>query len=167
MKLLTVLIFVSLFLGVIGTGCTTTPSLPPGTPVPTAPASSQVTPVPTPLTDPLLLGTWTLKAMNIQGGTALTFPAGAQIFITFDSGTLNGYSGCNNYYAPYTLTGQVLPAGSGIAIGTMVSSNKYCESIAGTETTYLQILQRATSYTVNGNTLTITDNLHNQLSFGR
>jgi heat shock protein HslJ len=167
MKLLTVLVFASLFLGVIGAGCTSTPSFLPGTAGPTAAATSAVTPVPTPVSDPLLLGTWTLKAMNIQGGTALTFPTGAQIFVTFDTGTLNGYSGCNNYNAPYSLTGQVLPAGQGIAIGDLVSSNKYCASIAGTETTYLQILAKARSYTVNGNTLTITDNLQNQLSFSR
>ena len=167
MKLLTVLVIVSLFLVVLGAGCTGSPSIFPGTPVPTATVTPQATPAPTPVTDPLLLGTWTLKAMNIRGGTALTFPTGIQIFITFNQGTLNGYSGCNNYNAPYTLTGQVLPSGQGIAIGTMVSTNNYCEPVASTETTYLQILQKAVSYTVNGNSLTITDNLQNQLSFSR
>ena len=167
MKLLTVLILVCLILGVLGAGCTGTPSFLPGTAGPTAAVTSPVTPVPTPVSDPLLLETWTLKAMNIQGGTALIFPTGAQIFITFDTGTLNGYSGCNNYNAPYTLSGKVLPSGQGISIGNMVSSNKYCASVAGTETTYLQILAKATSYTVNGNTLTMTDNLQNQLSFSK
>jgi len=167
MKLLTVLVLISLVLLVLGAGCTGTQSFMPGTPVTTPATPSQVTPAPTPVSDPLLLGTWTLKAMNIQGGTALTFPTGQQIFITFDNGTLNGYSGCNNYQAPYTLTGKVLPSGQGIMVGNMVVSNKVCESIARTETTYLQILGKATSYTVNGDTLTITDNLQNQLSFSR
>ena len=72
--------------------------------------------------------------MNIRGGTALTFPTGVQIFITFNEGTLNGYSGCNNYNAPYTLTGKVVvSSGQGIAIGKMVSSNKYCETVARTQ----------------------------------
>jgi heat shock protein HslJ len=167
MKLLTVFVLISLVLLVLGAGCTGTPSFIPGTPAPTPVVSSQVTPAPTPVSDPLLLGTWNLKAMNIQGGTALTFPTGQQIFITFDTGNLNGYSGCNNYNAPYTLTGKVLSSGQGIAVGNMVVSNKVCESVARTETTYLQILGKATSYTVNGNTLTITDNLQNQLSFSR
>ena len=132
MKLLTILVIVCLFLVVFGAGCTGPSSMFPGTTVPTTAITSQVTPAPTPITDPLLLGTWTLNAMNIRGGTALTFPTGVQIFITFNEGTLNGYSGCNNYNAPYTLTGKVLSSGQGIAIGNMVSSNKYCETVAST-----------------------------------
>jgi heat shock protein HslJ len=166
MKFLTSLAFIGVVVMVLIAGCTTpVPVMAPATPVATV--TPQVTPVPTPLTDSLLLGTWNLKAMNIRSGTALTVP-NSQISINFyDQSTLSGFSGCNNYNAPYSLPGTVLYSGQGITIGTIISTQKYCAGSSDTESTYLSILQKATSYVVNGDTLTITDNLANQLVYKR
>jgi heat shock protein HslJ len=165
MKLLTVLVVILAMSAVLIAGCTSPIPFTPA--VTTVPATPQVTPVPTPLTDPLLLGTWNLKAMNVRGGTALTFPS-TQVTITFyDQGSLSGYGGCNNYNAGYTFTGQVLYSGKGIVINPIISTQKYCADSSDTEATYLQILQKTNSYVVNGDTLTITDSLASQLIFKR
>jgi heat shock protein HslJ len=167
MKVITACSVVCLFLVVMLAGCTSTTSVQPLTPAPTASVIVS-TPVPTsaPVTDPTLLGTWNLKSMVLQGGTAFTFPTGVQITATFDNqGNIMGFAGCNNYNAQYTLSGQQLYTGMGITIGPIVSTKKYCAETSDTETTYLQILQKAKTYTVNGNGLTITDNLNNMLVY--
>ena len=60
----------------------------------------------TPLTDPALTGSWTLKGIMVGAGTSSTIPS-TQITLTFkNDGTLNGFGGCNNYNANYVLTGR-------------------------------------------------------------
>jgi heat shock protein HslJ len=167
MKVITACSIACLFLVVMLAGCTSTTSVQPLTPAPTVSVIVS-TPAPTsaPVTDPTLLGTWNLKSMVLQGGTAFTFPTGIQITATFDNqGNVVGFTGCNNYNALYTLSGQQLYTGMGITIGPIVSTKKYCADTSDTETTYLQILQKAKTYTVNGNGLTITDNLNNMLVY--
>jgi heat shock protein HslJ len=167
MKVITACSIACLVLVVIIAGCTSIPSVQPATPAPT---SSVVvsTPSPTPVSDPTLLGTWNLKSMVLQGGSAFTFPTNAKITATFDSsGNVVGFSGCNNYNAMYTLSGQQLYTGMGITIGPITSTKMYCADMSDTETTYLQILQSAKTYTVNGDGLTITNNLNSMLVYQR
>jgi heat shock protein HslJ len=170
MKLLTACMVTSTFLVILMAGCTSLPTQGPGTPVTTvAPATITPTPTPAPLIDPSLTGTWYLKMMAEQGGTALVDTMSPQITAVFtDQSNILGFSGCNNYNARYTLTGQVLPNGKGITIGPLSSSTMYCATMTGTETTYLQILQAATTYTVNVNQeLTIMDKSGNSLVYQR
>ena len=148
-------------------GCTSIPQVQPATPAPTSSVIVS-TPLPTPVSDPTLLGTWNLKSMVLQGGSAFTFPTNLQITATFDkNGNVAGFAGCNNYNAPYTLSGQQLYTGMGMSIGPITSTQKFCEGASDTETTYLQILQNARTYTVNGNGLTITNNLNSMLVYQR
>ena len=60
-----------------------------------------------------------------------------------------------------------LYTGMGMSIGPITSTKKFCEGASDTETTYLQILQNARTYTVNGNGLTITNNLNSMLVYQR
>jgi heat shock protein HslJ len=170
MKLLTTCMVTSTFLLVLMAGCTSFPPPGPGTPVTTtAPATITPIPTPAPLIDPSLAGTWYLKMMAEQGGTALVDTMSPQITAVFtNQSNILGFSGCNNYNGQYTLTGQVLPDGKGISIGPIASSTMYCPTMAGTETTYLQILQAAKTYTVNVNQeLTIMDKSGNTLVYQR
>jgi len=167
MKFWTACTIIGIAITVFVAGCSSPiPVSTPLTPVPT------VTPIPTPVpqqavNDPLLLGTWNLKVMSIQAGTVPTIP-GSQITIAFyDQGTLSGFAGCNNYNGPYMLTGSILPSGKSISIGPIISTQNFCAGSSDTEATYTSILQKATSYTVNGDGLTITDNLNNKLIYQR
>lgn len=160
MKRIAIGLFICAFLAILVAGCTTTPVTPP---VMTAPPTTPVsTPVPTtsPITDPALVGTWYLKAATGPGGSSPFQTMGVQITAIFtDQGGLSGFGGCNDYSAQYILTGQVLPNGKGITIGPIISTQKYCVDLSNKEASYLQILQNATSYTVNTNQqLSITDN---------
>jgi len=170
MKVITACSIACVILVVMIAGCTSVPPVQPATPATPAPTSSVIvsTPSPTPVSDPALLGTWNLKSMVLQGGTAFTFPTNAQITASFDNqGNVVGFAGCNNYNAKYTLSGQQLYTGMGISIGPIVSTQMYCADMSDTETTYLQVLQKAKTYTVNGNGLTITDSLNSMLVYQR
>ncbi|MCU0631265.1 MAG: META domain-containing protein [Methanoregulaceae archaeon] len=167
MKVITACSIACLVLVVMIAGCTSVPSVQPATPAPTSSVIVS-TPSPTPVSDPTLQGTWNLKSMVLQGGSAFTFPTNVQITATFDNqGNLGGYAGCNNYNAKYTLSGQQLYTGMGISIGPITSTQKYCADTSDTETTYLQVLQTAKTYTVNGDGLTITNNLNSMLVYKR
>ncbi len=170
MKILTVCVIAVAFLVILMAGCSSQPG--PATPVPTTiPVMTNPTlpPTPAPVTDPTLSGTWYLKMMGEQGGTAPVDIMNTQITVIFSSpSTIAGFSGCNNYNGQYTLTGQVLPNGKGIIVGPLAVTMKPCTDVANTETTYLQILQAAKSYVVNVNQeLTITDNLGSVLVYQR
>lgn len=171
MKILTACVIVCTFLVIMMAGCTSQPApAPVVTPVPTAvPTTLNPTPAPVPIADPTLVGTWYLKMIGEQGGTAPVQIMSPQITAVFTSQSgIYGFSGCNNYNGQYTLTGQVLPNGKGITIGPLASTLMYCADTANTETTYLQILQAAKSYVVNVNQeLTITDNLGSVLVYQR
>ena len=152
---------------IIVAGCTQ-PSSPPATPPPaTQPA---VSPFPTvaPGTDAALRGTWYLKAMTGPGGSSPVQTISPQIDATFtDQGVVSGFSGCNHYSGPYTLTGEVLQGGWGIGVGPVVSTLMYCTDTSDIEARYLTHLQNAASYSITGYTLTLTDNVGSALVFQR
>jgi heat shock protein HslJ len=149
-------------------GCTSqpaTPATPTATPSPTE-TMAVITP-PAPIIDPDLLGTWTLKEIALQGGSAPLVVFNSPITATFDNqGNLGGNGGCNGYSSQYTLSGGVNAFGKDISIGPIISTMMYCESTSNMETQYLQVLQEVTSYSVvNPTTLTMRDNLGSVLTF--
>jgi len=179
MKLLHACIIISAVLLVLVTGCTTQNQAvtSTSTPVPTTEPTSEPTVLPdtsiqaqnsTPITDPVLFGTWYLKLMSEQNGTALVQTINPQITVFFDENlNINGNSGCNNYNGVYTLTDKTTPYGKEITIGTLATTKMICNN-SDIENTYLQILQKATSYLVNVNQeLSIVDNAGNTLVYQR
>ena len=73
------------------------------------------------------------------------------IDINFGAASLTGFSGCNTYSAPYTAD-----SAGNITIGAITSTGALCsEDIMAQEATYLQSLQTASTYVINGQQLTI------------
>jgi heat shock protein HslJ len=80
---------------------------------------------------------------------------GSSIEILFRNGNIQGFGGCNQYNAKYTVTPVDELSGS-ISIGPISNSNRACtEELLAQEQTYLASLQTATSYLISGNSLTL------------
>jgi heat shock protein HslJ len=105
--------------------------------------------------------------MYVQGSGAPITAFNVPITATFDDqGNVYGNGGCNDYNGGYTLNGATNEFGKEIQIGPLISTLMYCESTSGTESTYLQILNGATTYAVpNPQTLSIMDPLGSTLVF--
>jgi heat shock protein HslJ len=105
--------------------------------------------------------------MAIQDGSVPLKPT-TEITLTFNpDGSATGYSGCNNYFTNFTLTGISTPKGDGMIFGPIATSKMYCVSTSGQESTYLEILQSTGAYVVNGDLLTLTGTTQNALVFQR
>jgi heat shock protein HslJ len=169
MRSLTICLFSCAVLAVIAAGCLSQPTTPPVTTQPPATTLPVVTPSPTAsLQDPALYGVWYLKEMTGAGGANPVQTMNVPINLIFTDQNLSGFGGCNDYSGSYTLTGQVLPDGKGIDIGPLITTLKYCADTSQTETSYLQVLSDATSYTVNVNQqLSITDSAGSILVYER
>jgi heat shock protein HslJ len=153
MKSLVAILMLCVATGLLAAGCTAPVAQP--TPVPTTVATPLPTvTAPAPVTDPELVGTWTLGEMGSQGGQAVITVFPAPITITFTNlGTVSGSGGCNNYQGGYTLTGASGPFGNQISIGPLASTQMFCADTSNLESTYLQILQAANSYSIDNNTI--------------
>ena len=143
----TILLTSAVIIALLVAGCTTQPQTAPVTPLPTT------LPVTTPA-QPSMIGTWSLVS-TYSGGRAVSALSGTTITATFsDAGTVSGSAGCNNYVATCQVTRDT------IAIGKPATSKANCGSPTGVmdqETMYLSNLQGASSYTINGDTLTLYD----------
>lgn len=80
----------------------------------------------------------------------------SNITLKFGDSKLSGFAGCNNYNASYT--GTTSPGKSNeISVGKISQANESCEdTVMEKEKTYLDNLQKASSYKINLNSLTIT-----------
>jgi len=158
MKKIFLLLGMMVVLSLIGAGCTSPQSAvqPQTNPVPTLSLTPITTATLSPAVSTNLAGNWVLTRMAIQDGTVILTPSAEITLTVYADGTLVGYSGCNNYNAVYTLTGETLPKGNGIAIGPITSTKMYCQATSDQETTYYQILGDSAAYVVNENLLTIT-----------
>lgn len=98
--------------------------------------------------------TWHLVSFSVNNSVREVIP-GTSITAYFNGfSTVTGSSGCNQYTASYTSSQNQL------SIGTPASTRMFCESPQGTmdqESSYLAAIQRASSFTVEGTTLSITD----------
>jgi len=87
-----------------------------------------------------------------------------KIDASFSGGTVTGSAGCNRYFAHYRIfrnTIRIQPVGSTLM---------YCapKGVMTQEATYLGLLQRMTTYTINANKLRMLDRTgHNGLMFYR
>ena len=164
MKVLITVLMICVAVSLLVAGCTTPVTV---TPTPTTTATPTPTAT-TKVTDPALVGSWTLGEMGLQGGQAPLTLFPQPITIQFSSGALAGYSGCNNYQGSYTLTGTSGPFGKTITMGPIITTTKYCVDTSDIETSYFQILSNVTSYGIDNNTkLSMRDPLGSTLVYQR
>lgn len=167
---LSICLFTCVILAILAAGCISQPTTPPVTTQPPATTLPVVTspPATASLQDPALYGVWYLKEMTGTGGSNPVQTMDVPINIIFTDQNLSGFGGCNDYGGSYSLTGQVLPDGKGISVGPLITTLKYCADTSPTETSYLQILSDAKSYTVNVNQqLSVTDSVGSILVYER
>lgn len=121
----------------------------PPTPVPPTPVPPTATTAPQP---PAIVGkNWLLTVYN-NGHEALVSPiAGTQITALFGpDGKLTGNDSCNNYTAPYTISG------NNLTVGAPAQTGMACpEDVASQAQAYIAALQLSQSYQVSGDQLTI------------
>lgn len=92
---------------------------------------------------------WVLTEGAALGASVANTTAGAQ----FKGGTVSGNSGCNQYNAPYRVDGSKLTIGPQI-----VSTQMACEPAqTALERVFLNRLPKVASYSISGNTLTLSD----------
>jgi heat shock protein HslJ len=99
--------------------------------------------------------TWQLSLYYV-GGDAVTSPlAGTTITANFtEDGKLTGSAGCNSYFAEYQVDGDSL------SVGPVGSTKKLCMEPSGVmeqEAAFLVILETASGYQINGDTLILLD----------
>lgn len=96
---------------------------------------------------------WTLTGY-VHDGTPVQVLNGTTVTLAFgDGGRITGSAGCNHYFASYEVKG------TGITIGQAGSTEMYCTTpgVMEQESTYLSLLGQATTVTVDGDRLTLSD----------
>ncbi len=100
---------------------------------------------------------WVLTSYE-AGGIAGEAPQDLGIDAIFEGTTVSGFSGCNQYKAEYTVSGD------SIEIGPIATTLMACpEEIMEIEKSYLAALERSSSFTVDGDTLALFDGDGNRL----
>jgi heat shock protein HslJ len=105
--------------------------------------------------------------MGIRGGTVTLTPTVEISLVLNPDGTMSGYDGCNNYFGSAKVTGTTTGSGSGLTLGPIGSTKKYCSAVAEQERQYLNILGKTTAYAVDGGSLTLTATTGDVLVFQR
>lgn len=102
-----------------------------------------------------LTGTaWTLRGIADPANGTLAPPLpDVPVTAQFENGEITGNAGCNNYFGGYQADGD----GDAITIGPLGATRAFCEGIQDQEDRYLALLQTATSYAIDGSTLTLSD----------
>lgn len=157
MKRISLIILVLLAVAAMAGGCTSPQAATEPAPVATQAPAADTPPVPAaPPVPAELAGDWTLTAMGVQDGTAVTYPTYGITLTLNTDGSLTGYDGCNNYFGTYTLTGVTTPKGEGMTIGDIGATKKYCATLASQEQEYLAILGKTEAWVVDITELTLT-----------
>jgi heat shock protein HslJ len=112
---------------------------------------------PEPPIEPLpLVGTrWALDSLGYGGDTVASPVAGADASVVFDeAGEATGSTGCNRFGADYQVDGDA------IAFGPMRLTRRACEpAVSQQEDIFQRALLRATAFTIEGDVLTLHDEL--------
>ncbi len=94
---------------------------------------------------------WSLTGITAGGASTPIASAGA-INLDFVAGEAGGSTGCNQYSAPYAVTGAT------VTFGPVIATRMACdESGAALETAYLAALSVSSGFEASGKTLTLTD----------
>jgi len=94
---------------------------------------------------------WALKTYDVSG-TATAVPAGTRVDAKFADGKVSGFSGCNIYNAPVTISGATIKVGN--AATTMMACEPDKTSL---EQAYLANLAKAATFTATADALTMFD----------
>ena len=98
-----------------------------------------------------VVGTWRLDSYGSPGNTTPAAPDVDTSIVFKEDGKIEGNVGCNGFGGDYTVEGNM------ITFGPIVSTLMFCEgSVGDQETTTLNVLAETVSYTIEGDTLTIT-----------
>jgi heat shock protein HslJ len=106
-----------------------------------------------PAPEPLAGTTWSLDSFYTADAVS-SVTAGTTITAVFDeNGRVTGSAGCNQYFAPYTVTG------ASMSIGPPGSTKMYCNGpgVMQQETAYLASLSRTAAFTIAGDRLSLVD----------
>jgi len=102
-----------------------------------------------------LTGTeWTLESYSLDGEAVSSVIAGTTITAVFSDGNVGGSAGCNSYGAGYQADG------TNLTIEPPISTKMYCsepEGIMEQENRYLNLLESAAGYRIDGNRLDLLD----------
>lgn len=97
-----------------------------------------------------LAGKWVVTAFRREGELARTLPDTEITLVLADDGSVIGSGGCNVYRATYAVSG------GSIEIAAPFSTRKAClqpDGVMEQEAAYLEVLPRARSYRLDGDTL--------------
>jgi heat shock protein HslJ len=87
----------------------------------------------------------------LDGATATSVVSGTAVTLRLEQGKANGSAGCNTYGGPYTRQANTL------TFGAVAATKMSCQGLAGLmeqEGQYLELLQRVTSFELDGGQLT-------------
>ena len=87
----------------------------------------------------------------LSSGTLIAVEEGYVVDATFAGGQVHGFSGCNSYNGPATVSG------STIAIGPLATTGRLCKMAIPIEQDYLAALPTAASFTATADSLTLFD----------
>jgi heat shock protein HslJ len=94
-------------------------------------------------------GQWKLVSYGSPSAQTLAAP-GVETSIEFKDGQISGNVGCNSFGGEYTVEDNT------ITFGPVMATEMFCEAVAEQEAATLAVLQGKTTFTLDGNTLTIT-----------
>jgi heat shock protein HslJ len=98
---------------------------------------------------------WQLVGYNNGHGGVVSVMPDITVTARFDDNSrLTGFGGCNNYIADYTFTENT------VVISPSISTRKFCgrpDGIMAQESNYLQVLETATTFNIEGDTLTLVN----------
>lgn len=99
---------------------------------------------------------WRVDGIAIGGDAVSSTIAGADAGLSLDAGRVSGTTGCNRIMGSYRIDGM---ASSGpISFSDIAATKKLCESdVAEQERSILDALETATSYSIEGSTMSLTD----------
>jgi hypothetical protein len=95
--------------------------------------------------------TWTLSSIADPGGGLGAPLPDVPVTAQFANDEVTGSAGCNNYFGGYQTDGDA------ISIGPLGATRAFCEGIQDQEDRYLALLQAATSFSLDGSTLRLSD----------
>ena len=106
-----------------------------------------------PVPEPLVGTNWTLDSIYAGDSVSSVIPGTRLTAVFGEDGRVSGSAGCNSYFAQYTSTG------TSLSISGIGSTKMYCTApgVMRQESTYLSLLGQVTSFSIEGNRLSVSD----------